>query len=59
MTARASYLRAVDQGDLDAVPIWAGEAIDLVTELVPAADLVEQLAAATEAASLKAARAIS
>lgn len=59
MTARASYLRAVDQGDLDAVPIWAGEAIDLVTELVPAADLVEQLAAATEAALLKAARAIS
>jgi len=32
------------------VPVWASQAIDLITGLVPAADLVALLAAQTEEA---------
>lgn len=38
-------LQAADEGDLGVVPVWAGEAIDLVTGLMPAADLVHVVAA--------------
>jgi nitronate monooxygenase len=40
------------------VPIWASEAIDLITDLVPAADLVGRLAAETEEALVLAGRAV-
>jgi nitronate monooxygenase len=52
--AKAAYREAVARGDLAVVPIWAGEGIDLVTDLVPAAELVERLAAETESALVRA-----
>jgi nitronate monooxygenase len=49
-TARQAYLDAVESGDLPADPVWASEAIDLITELAPAAEVVTGLAAEAEAA---------
>ena len=51
---KAAYRAAADQGDLSLVPIWAGEAIDLITDLPPAADLVAIIAADAEEALLQA-----
>jgi nitronate monooxygenase len=48
--ARRDYRRAVRAGDMDAVPVWAGEGLDLITGVLPAADLVALLAAEAEAA---------
>src|SRR5262245_457813 len=48
--AKAAYKAAADRGDLDAVPVWAGEAIDLITDLPPATDLVALIAAEAEEA---------
>jgi nitronate monooxygenase len=42
--AKQAYQKAVAAGDLP-VPVWASEAIDLITDLRPAADLVGALAA--------------
>jgi nitronate monooxygenase len=53
--AKADYRTAADRGDLSVVPIWAGEAIDLITDLRPAADLVAHIAAEAEAALVHAA----
>jgi nitronate monooxygenase len=57
-TARAEYRDAADHGDLAVTPVWASEAIDLVTEIVPAAELVGILAADAEDALRRAGRAI-
>src|SRR5262249_27474330 len=38
--AQRAYQEAVARGDLPPVPVWASEAIDLITDLRPAADLV-------------------
>jgi nitronate monooxygenase len=43
--AKAEYRTATGRGDLAVVPIWAGEGMDLITELTPAADLVTRIAA--------------
>jgi nitronate monooxygenase len=51
--ARADYRCAADRGDLSVVPVWAGEAIDLITDLPPAADLVTLIAAEAEASLLR------
>ena len=48
--AKADYRTAADRGDLSAVPVWAGEAIDLITDLTPAADLVARIATEAEEA---------
>ena len=56
--AKASYREAADRGDLGVVPVWASEAIDLITEVMPAADLVGLLAAETEQALIRSARAV-
>jgi nitronate monooxygenase len=56
--AKAAYREAAGRGDLAAVPIWASEAIDLITDLIPAADLVGRLAAETEEALVLAGRAV-
>ena len=56
--AKAYYREASDRGDLGVIPVWASEAIDLITEVVPAAELVRLLAAETEEALLKAGRTI-
>ena len=50
---KASYREAADRGDLGVVPVWASEAIDLITEVMPAADLVGLLAAETEQALIR------
>jgi nitronate monooxygenase len=52
--AKADYRNAADQQDLSVVPIWASEAIDLITDLLPAADLVATIAAQAEEALLQA-----
>ncbi len=51
--ARRAYQDAVDSGDL-LETVWAGEAIDLITTVTPAADLVAALAADAEAALARA-----
>jgi nitronate monooxygenase len=54
--ARARFREAADRGDLSAAPVWASEAIDLITGVAPAADLVGQLAAEAETALARALR---
>jgi nitronate monooxygenase len=54
--AMARFRAAADRGDLSAVPVWASEAIDLITAIAPAADLVGQLAAEAETALARALR---
>jgi nitronate monooxygenase len=56
--ARAGYQRAISRGEPGAAPIWASEAIDLIDEIVPAVDLVSQLAAEAETTLSRAADAI-
>jgi nitronate monooxygenase len=54
--ARARFREAVARGDLSVAPVWASEAIDLITAVAPAADLVGQLAAEAETALARALR---
>jgi nitronate monooxygenase len=42
--ARAGYRRGVASGELPPQPVWASQAIDLITGLRPAADLVADIA---------------
>jgi nitronate monooxygenase len=53
--AKADYRAAADGGDLSVVPVWAGEDIDLITDLAPAGDLVASIATEAEEALLHAA----
>ena len=46
--ALRAYQEGVEHGELPPTPVWASEAIDLITDLVPAADLVGALAAQAE-----------
>jgi nitronate monooxygenase len=48
--ARRAYQDGVTRGDLPPIPVWASEAIDLINDLPPAADLVGALAAQAEKA---------
>jgi nitronate monooxygenase len=50
MAAQREYGEAASGDDLAMVPVWASEAIDLITGLLPAADLVALLAAEAEEA---------
>jgi nitronate monooxygenase len=52
--ARQAYREAVATGTLPPEPVWASEAIDLITEVSPAAELVGALAAQAEQALVKA-----
>jgi nitronate monooxygenase len=56
--AQAEFRAAARQGDLAVVPVWASEAIDLITEIVPAADLVGALAAEAQDALVTAGRSV-
>jgi nitronate monooxygenase len=56
--ARADYRSAAGRGDLSVVPVWAGEAIDLITGLTPAAELVAIIAGEAEASVLRAGRVV-
>lgn len=53
--ARRAYQQAVAGVDLDAVAVWAGEGVDLINDLRPAAEVVEQLVREAEAALTRAA----
>ncbi len=48
--ARAEYRRAEQSGDMRVVPVWAGEAIDLITEFVSATDVVRTMVSDAEGA---------
>jgi nitronate monooxygenase len=48
--ARQAYQNAVASGDLPPEPIWASEAIDLITEPASAADIIAGLTAQAQAA---------
>lgn len=52
--ARQAYTDAVARGDLDAIPVWASEALDLINEAGSATDLVATLAADAERALTRA-----
>jgi nitronate monooxygenase len=52
--ARQAYLDDVASGAVPPLPVWAGEAVDLVTDLRSAADLVAELAAGAERALARA-----
>jgi len=46
--ARENYQRAEESGDMGVVPVWASEAIDLITDCHSAADIVRVMAADAE-----------
>jgi nitronate monooxygenase len=48
--AQRAYAEAVARADIPPLPVWASEAIDLITDLRPAADLVGALAVQAEEA---------
>jgi nitronate monooxygenase len=48
--AKAAYRDGVDRGDLDYLPIWAGEALDLITAQDSASALVGRIAGEAELA---------
>jgi nitronate monooxygenase len=52
-----AYRAAIEQGELPPTPVWASQAIDLITGLIPAADLVGLLADQAEEALAAAAEA--
>jgi nitronate monooxygenase len=52
--ARQAYQDGVSRGDLPPLPVWASEAIDLISDLPSAADLVAALAAQAEQALARA-----
>jgi nitronate monooxygenase len=52
--AKAEYAVAAEERDMSVLPVWASEAIDLITTLSPAAELVAQLSREAEEALLRA-----
>jgi NAD(P)H-dependent flavin oxidoreductase YrpB (nitropropane dioxygenase family) len=46
--ARAEYRQAEQSGDMRVVPVWAGEAIDLITESLSATDVVRTMVSDAE-----------
>ena len=54
--AADAYRDGVASGELPPLPVWAGEAVDLIGDQSPAADLVEELAARAERALGRAGR---
>ena len=54
--ARQDYQDDVARGAIPPLPVWAGEAVDLITDLPSAADLVTTLAAQAEDALARAGR---
>jgi nitronate monooxygenase len=56
--AKAAYRAAAAEGEMSVLPVWASEAIDLITTLAPAAELVGQLSHEAEEALLRAGRSV-
>jgi nitronate monooxygenase len=52
--ARRRYRDSAARGDVDTIPVWAGQALDLVTTVEPAEDLVATIAADAERALARA-----
>ncbi len=52
--AQRAYTDAAARGDPDVIPVWASEAVDLITEVGSATDLVAALAAEAERALARA-----
>src|SRR3984885_1406482 len=52
--AKRAYQEGVKRGDLTPIPVWASEAIDLINDLPPAAELVAPRAAKAENALARA-----
>ena len=52
--AKQAYRNSVASGDLPPLPVWASEAVDLITDLPSAADLVAALAAQADEALTRA-----
>ncbi|GII05765.1 hypothetical protein Pta02_77730 [Planobispora takensis] len=55
--ARQAYQAAVARGEIPPLPIWAGEGVDLITDLPPAADLITDLPPAADLVAVLAAQA--
>ena len=53
---RDAYKRAALEGDPSVAPVWASEAIDLITDIVPAAELVASIVGQAEEALATAGR---
>jgi nitronate monooxygenase len=51
---RPRYFAAADKGDTGTMVVWAGEGIDLIKKVEPAASIVERLVAEAEAALVRA-----
>lgn len=56
--AKGDFRAAAARGDLSVLPVWASEAIDLITSLSPAGDLVAQLVQEAETALRRAAQTV-
>jgi nitronate monooxygenase len=52
--AQRAYQDGVARGELPPLPVWASEAVDLINDLPPAADLVGAIAAQAEHALARA-----
>jgi nitronate monooxygenase len=52
--ARQGYREAAARNDPDVVPVWMGQAVDLITTIEPAEDLVAAIAAEAESALARA-----
>lgn len=48
-TETPAFQTAVREGDVDTAMVWAGEAVDLISDLAPAAELVARIGAEAEA----------
>jgi nitronate monooxygenase len=53
-TARRDYQRDIERGVVPPLPVWAGEGVDLISDVPSAEDLVTALAAQAEAALARA-----
>lgn len=56
--AKAEFQIGAANGDLSVVPVWASEAIDLITSVASATDIVAQLSREAEAALIHAGQAV-
>jgi nitronate monooxygenase len=53
---RRAYAEATARGDMDVRPVWAGEGLDLITDVPPAAEIVANLVTTAEHALAHAGR---
>jgi nitronate monooxygenase len=49
-TEKARYFAAADKGDTGTMVVWAGEGLDLIKAVEPAADIIERIVAEAKAA---------